>query len=31
VLIEEIIKKNSLTDFDKADLLPTKLVTGVDL
>ena len=31
VLIEDIIKNNSLTDFDKADLLPTKLVTGVDL
>ena len=31
VLIEEIIRRNSLTDFDKANLLPTKLKKGVDL
>ena len=31
VLIEDIIKINSLTDFDKANLLPTKLKMGVDL
>ena len=31
VLIEDIIKINSLTDFDKANLLPTKLKRGVDL
>jgi len=29
--LEDIIEKNSLTDFDKADLLPTKLKTGVAL
>ena len=31
VLIEDIIKKNSLTDFDKAILLPSNLKIGVDL
>tara|TARA_B110000438_G_scaffold281049_1_gene306842 strand:- start:258 stop:1469 length:1212 start_codon:yes stop_codon:yes gene_type:complete len=31
VLIEDIIRINSLTDFDKANLLPTKLKMGVDL
>ena len=31
VILEDIIKKNSLTDFDKANLLPTKLKTGVAL
>ncbi len=30
-IIEDIIKKNSLTDFDQANLLPTKLKMGVDL
>ena len=30
-LIENIINNNSLTDFDKANLLPTKLKKGVDL
>ena len=30
-IIEDIIVRNSLTDFDKADLLPTKLKTGVAL
>ena len=30
-IIEDIIKRNSLTDFDKANLLPTKLKTGVAL
>ena len=30
-ILEEIIKNNSLTDFDKANLLPTKLKKGVDL
>ena len=29
--LEDIIKKNSLTDFDQANLLPTKLKMGVDL
>ena len=29
--IEDIIEKNSLTDFDKADLLPTKLKTEISL
>ena len=31
VIIEDIIENNSLTDFDKADLLPTKLKKGVAL
>ncbi len=31
LIIEDIIEKNSLTDFDKADLLPTKLKEGVAL
>ena len=30
-IIENIIEKNSLTDFDKADLLPTKLKTEISL
>ena len=30
-ILENIIVKNSLTDFDKANLLPTKLKTGVAL
>jgi len=30
-IIEDIIKRNSLTDFDKANLLPTKLKKGVAL
>ena len=30
-IIDGIIENNSLTDFDKADLLPTKLKTGVAL
>ena len=30
-IIENIIKKNSLTDFDKANLLPTKLKEGIAL
>ena len=30
-IIEDIIENNSLTDFDKADLLPTRLKTGVAL
>ena len=30
-ILEGIITKNSLTDFDKANLLPTKLKTGVAL
>jgi len=30
-ILEDIIVKNSLTDFDKANLLPTKLKTGVAL
>ncbi len=29
--IQDIIEKNSLTDFDKANLLPTKLKKGLDL
>ena len=29
VILEDIIKKNSLTDFDKANLLPTKLKKGI--
>ena len=31
VILEDIIEKNSLTDFDKANLLPTKLKKGVNL
>ena len=31
LIIEDIIEKNSLTDFDKADLLPTKLKTEISL
>jgi Bax protein len=31
VIIEDIIEKNSLTDFDKANLLPTKLKRGIAL
>jgi Bax protein len=31
VILENIIEKNSLTDFDKADLLPTRLRTGIAL
>ena len=31
VIVEDIIEKNSLTDFDKANLLPTKLRTGIAL
>ena len=31
VILEDIIEKNSLTDFDKANLLPTKLRTGIAL
>ena len=31
VIIEDIIKRNSLTDFDKANLLPTKLKQGIAL
>ena len=30
-ILEDIIKRNSLTDFDKANLLPTKLKTGIAL
>ena len=30
-ILESIINKNSLTDFDKAILLPTKLKKGVAL
>ena len=30
-ILENIIEKNSLTDFDKANLLPTRLKTGVEL
>ena len=30
-ILEDIIKRNSLTDFDTADLLPTKLKQGVAL
>ena len=30
-ILEDIINKNSLTDFDSANLLPTKLKKGVDL
>jgi len=31
VILDDIIEKNSLTDFDKANLLPTKLKKGVAL
>ena len=31
LIIEDIIEKNSLTDFDKANLLPTKLKTEISL
>ena len=31
VILEDIIKRNSLTDFDKANLLPTKLKKGIAL
>ena len=31
VILDDIIEKNSLTDFDKANLLPTKLKQGVAL
>ena len=31
VILEDIIVNNSLTDFDKADLLPTKIIQGVAL
>ena len=31
VILEDIIRNNSLTDFDKADLLPTKLKTEISL
>ncbi len=31
VILRDIIENNSLTDFDKANLLPTKLKTGVNL
>ena len=31
LIIENIIEKNSLTDFDKANLLPTKLKKGIAL
>ena len=30
-ILEDIIKKNSLTDFDKANLLPIKIKKGVEL
>ena len=30
-ILEDIIEKNSLTDFDKAEILPTRLRTGVAL
>ena len=30
-LLNGIIEQNSLTDFDKADLLPTRLKTGIAL
>ena len=30
-ILEDIIQKNSLTDFDKSNLLPTKLKKGVTL
>jgi Bax protein len=31
LILEDIIEKNSLTDFDKAEMLPTRLKTGVAL
>ena len=31
LILESIIENNSLTDFDKANLLPTRLKTGVEL
>ena len=31
VILEDIIEKNSLTDFDEANLLPTKLKKGIAL
>ena len=31
VILDDIIKRNSLTDFDKANLLPTKLKQGMTL
>jgi len=31
VILDDIIEKNSLTDFDKATLMPTNLTTGVAL
>ena len=31
VILEDIIKRNSLTDFDKANLLPLKLKKGLAL
>ena len=31
LILEDIIENNSLTDFDKADLLPTKLKTEISL
>ena len=31
IIIEDIIERNSLTDFDKANLLPTKLKTDIAL
>jgi len=31
IIIEDIIERNSLTDFDNANLLPTKLRTGIAL
>ena len=30
-ILEDIIRNNSLTDFDKANLLPTKLKKGLAL
>ena len=30
-ILDDIIEKNSLTDFDKADLLPTKIKTELSL
>ena len=30
-ILDDIIEKNSLTDFDKANLLPTKLKKSMDL
>ena len=31
IILDDIIEKNSLIDFDKAEMLPTKLKTGVAL